>query len=188
MEIFQELHCAVKSTYKHFTEDMSTDKSQPKEQINKANNKKDNFSVDTVNLILDLKMNFISYKNRSLIHMCYYLQIPSAKNDERNLIVNRSTRNDDITSDDDSGIEEIDEWINIENITRLEGNRYDSQGNSLRSSQSSSSSDIDSMLTFCSEKDIHSQLLLEADFYMKAFPRRAFPSYIENMLSQSSQR
>ena len=62
MEIFQELHCAVKSTYKHFTEDMSTDKSQPKEQINKANNKKDNFSVDTVNLILDLIMNFISYK------------------------------------------------------------------------------------------------------------------------------
>jgi len=161
MEIFQELHCAVKSTYKHFTEDMSTDKSQPKEQINKANNKKDNFSADTS---------------------------PSAKNDERNLIANRSTRNDDITSDDDSGIEEIDEWIDIENVTRLEGNRYDSQGNSLRSSQSSSSSDIDCMLTFCSEKDIHSQLLLEADFYMKAFPRRAFPSYIENMLSQPSQR
>ena len=120
--------------------------------------------------------------------MCYYLQSPSAKNDERNLIANRSTRNDDITSDDDSGIEEIDEWIDIENVTRLEGNRYDSQGNSLRSSQSSSSSDIDCMLTFCSEKDIYSQLLLEADFYMKAFPRRAFPSYIENMLSQPSQR
>merc|ERR1712136_359584 len=126
-----------------------------------GNNKKDNFSVDT---------------------------IPIAKNDERNLIVNRSTRNDDITSDDDSEIEEIDEWIDTENVTRLEGNRYDSQGNSLRSSQSSSSSDIDCMLTFCSEKDIHSQLLLEADFYMKAFPRRAFPSYIENMLSQPSQR
>ena len=120
--------------------------------------------------------------------MCYYLQSPSAKNDERNLIANRSTRNDDITSDDDSGIEEIDECIDIENVTRLEGNRYDSQGNSLRSSQSSSFSDIDDILKFHSEEDIHSQLLLEADFYRKAFPRRAFPSYIENILSQPSQR
>ena len=59
MEIFQELHCAVKSTYTHFTEHISTDKFQPKEHINKADNKKDNFSVDTVNLIIDLKMNFL---------------------------------------------------------------------------------------------------------------------------------
>jgi len=161
MEILQELHCAVKSTYKHFSEHMSTDKSQLKEQINKADNKKDNFSVD---------------KN------------PSAENDERNLIDNSSTRNDDITSDDDSGIEEIDEWIDIENVTRLEGNRYDSQGFSLSSSQSSSFSDIDNILTSCSVDDVHSQLLLDADFYMKAFPRRAFPSYVENMLSQPSQR
>ena len=120
--------------------------------------------------------------------MCYYLQIPSAKNHERNLIADSSTRNDDITSDDDSGIEEIDEWNDIESVSRLEGNRYDSQGNSLRSSQRSSLSDIDNISTFCSTEDLHSQLLLEADFYMKAFPRRAFPSYIENMLSQPSQR
>ena len=120
--------------------------------------------------------------------MCYYFQNPSAKNDERYLIAYRRIRNDGITSDDDSGIEEIDEWIDIENVTRLEGNRYDSQGNSLRSSQSSSFRDIDDILKFHSEEDIHSQLLLEADFYRKAFPRRAFPSYIENMLSQPSQR
>ena len=120
--------------------------------------------------------------------MRYYLQNPSTENDERNLIDDSSTRNDDITSDDDYGIEEIDEWIDIENVTRLEGNRYDSQGFSLSSSQSSSFSDIDNILTSCSVDDIHSQLLLDADFYMKAFPRRAFPSYIENMLSQPSQR
>ena len=119
--------------------------------------------------------------------MCYYLQIPSAKNHERNLIDDSSTRND-ITSDDDSEIEEIDEWIDIEYVTMLEENSYDSQGNSLSSSQRSSLSDLDNISTFCSTEDVHSQLLLEADFYMKAFPRRAFPSYIENMLSQPSQR
>ena len=123
----------------------------------------------------------------SCIALCY-LQNSSAKNDGRNLIANISTRNDNITPADDSEIEEIDEWIDIENITMLEENSYDSQGNSLSSSQRSSLSDLDNISTFCSTEDVHSQLLLEADFYMKAFPRRSFPSYIENMLSQPSQR
>ena len=63
MEIFQELHCTVKSTYKHFTEHMSPDKSQSTEQINKAANKKDNFSVDTVNLILVFLNGFFTQEN-----------------------------------------------------------------------------------------------------------------------------
>ena len=120
--------------------------------------------------------------------MCHYLQNPSAKNDELNLIASTNTTNDDITTDDDSGIEEIEEWISTKNIPRLEGSNYDSQGNSLRSSYSSSLSDVNNIQTFRSKEDIHSQLLLEADFYVKAFPRRAFPSYIESMLSPQSQR
>ena len=47
MDIFQAL-----SFYKHFNDHMATDKSQPKEEINKVDNKKDRFSVDKVNLIL----------------------------------------------------------------------------------------------------------------------------------------
>ena len=80
--------------------------------------------------------------------MCHYLQNPSAKNDEVNLIASTNTTNDDITTDDDSGIEEIEEWIDIKNIPRLEGSNYDSQGNSVGSSYSSSLSDVNNNQIF----------------------------------------
>ena len=130
----------------------------------------------------------IAYFRNTYVHMCNYLQNPRVINDERNKIASINTTKDDIISDDDSGIEEVEEWIDLKNVTRLERNNYDSQGNSLRSSYSSSLSDVNNISTFCSKEDIHSQLLLEADFYVKAFPRRAFPSYIENILSLQSER
>ena len=56
----------------------------------------------------------------SEIHMCNYLQNPRVINDERNKIASINTTKDDITSDDDSGIEEVEEWIDLKNVTRLE--------------------------------------------------------------------
>ena len=66
---------------------------------------------------------------------------------------------------------------------------YDSEGNSRRSSvfdsQKSSrrSSQNDNL-----EKDLDQQLQLEADFFIKAFPRRALPSYVSHTLSTDLQR
>jgi len=43
-------------------------------------------------------------------------------------------------------------------------------------------------LTDTTEKDLDDQLLLEADFFAKAFPRRALPSYVSDTLSNNVQR
>lgn len=59
-------------------------------------------------------------------------------------------------------------------------NSHDSKGNSRRPSFYS--------LNDNTEINIHEQLLLEADFFAKAFPRRAFPAYVADTLSEHVQR
>ena len=59
-------------------------------------------------------------------------------------------------------------------------NIYDSQGNSRRSSSNS--------LNDTNDNNLHEQLLLEADFYAKAFPRRSLPAYAADTLSGHVQR
>ena len=69
---------------------------------------------------------------------------------------------------------------------------YGSEGNSRRSSvfdsQKSSRKSSQNGLNDILENDLEQQLLLEADFFAKAFPRRALPSYVSDRLSTDMQR
>ena len=76
--------------------------------------------------------------------------------------------------------EKIDEFVQIENVTEMQQCIYDRQKDSLRSSE------ID--LNDVNNNDIDSQIILEADFYTKAFPMRVFPSYVVDTLSPNSKR
>ena len=61
---------------------------------------------------------------------------------------------------------------------------YSSQGYSRRPSQYSDLQFQELEM----ESTLQEQLLQEADFFTKAFPRRAFPSYVANPLSKNVQR
>ena len=69
---------------------------------------------------------------------------------------------------------------------------YDSEGYSRRSSvydsQKSSRRTSHHSLMDTTNEDLDEQLLLEADFFAKAFPRRALPSYVSDTLSNNVQR
>jgi len=73
----------------------------------------------------------------------------------------------------------------------LRSSALDSEGNSRRSSydsQKSSRRPSQYSLDDTNEKDLDEQLLLEADFFAKAFPRRALPSYVSDRLSNNVHR
>merc|ERR1712062_255104 len=106
----------------------------------------------------------------------------------------------DLTEIDDKIEREtvFDDMIKIQSLTSyhnqensLRSSALDSEGNSRRSSynsQKSSRRPSQYSLDDTNEKDLDEQLLLKADFFAKAFPRRSLPSYVSDRLSYNIHR